>query len=297
MLTDFLPNAISHSIADMVERVGPSVVQVRRRGQGGGAGVIWTTDGRIITNHHVVSHGGPVEVLLTDGRTFEAQVTHRNPTLDLATLKVDATDLPAAPVGASTHLRIGELVFAIGHPWGQRGVVTAGIVSGLGEVGIPGGDDHRAQYIRADVGLAPGNSGGPLLDATGNVVGINAMIFGGDMAVAIPSHVATAWVAGQPSRRTFLGVAIQPVQLPKSRRGRAAGLRVVEVKPGGPAALAGLQPDDVLLDIDGQVLDHPDALLDAVDGRDGNGAVHLHVLRRGALLSLDLTPAVQDLAS
>jgi serine protease Do len=137
--------------------------------------------------------------------------------------------------------------------------------------------------------------------AHGHVVGINAMIFGGDMGVAIPSHVASAWLAGPPSRRTYLGVAIQPVRLQGPARrgpwaGQGAALRVVEVKPGGPAALAGIQPDDVLLELDGQPLYHPDVLLDAIDEHTGEGPVQLRVLRRGALLAVGVTPGVAEAA-
>ncbi|HMA33963.1 MAG TPA: trypsin-like peptidase domain-containing protein, partial [Chloroflexia bacterium] len=239
--------------------------------------------------------GGPIHVLLTDGRTLDAEVVNRNPTLDLALLKVPETQLPAALVGDSSRLRIGELVFAVGHPWGQRGVVTAGIVSGLGSVRPPGGE-QSAQYIRSDVRLAPGNSGGPLLNAAGEVIGINAMIFGGDLGVAIPSHVATTWVAGLPSRRAVLGVGVRPAQLRQVPRdgiwaGRTAGLLVAEVKAGGPADRAGLLRGDVLLDVDGRPVADPDALLDALAAGAANDAVRLHALRRGAVLTVDVSLA------
>ena len=122
----------------------------------------------------------------------------RNPKLDLALLETEARDLPDAVFGDSARLRVGELVLAIGHPWGQPWVVTAGIISALGEVEMS--KNRYASYIRSDVRLAPGNSGGPLLNANAEVVGINAMIFGGDLAVAIPTHGAAAW----------LELAIQP---------------------------------------------------------------------------------------
>ncbi len=209
-----LSGAISAAASAMVERVRPSVVLVRSGGRGAGAGVIWRSDGGIITNAHVVAHTrGEVQVILADGRELTGKVVNSNPTLDLALLEVDAKDLPAALVADSSTLRVGELVFAVGHPWGQRDYVTAGIVSGLGNIGVPH-TGRTAQYIRSDVHLAPGNSGGPLLNARGEVVGINAMVFGGDMGVAIPSHVATAWVAGPPSRRVYLGVGVRPVELP-----------------------------------------------------------------------------------
>src|SRR3954463_10256994 len=137
--TFFISEAVSNEIADMIERVGPSVVQVQSGGRGIGAGGIWRSDGGIITNHHVVEGGhGPVRVALPDGRSFDAKVVNSNPTLDLALLQVDAKDLPAAPVADSTQLRVAELVFAVGHPWGHLNVVTAGIISAVGEIPIRG---------------------------------------------------------------------------------------------------------------------------------------------------------------
>ncbi|MGH2523511.1 MAG: S1C family serine protease [Anaerolineales bacterium] len=199
-----LLDAIGPAITNLIDRVRPSVVQIHTRGRGAGAGVIWRSEGGILTNYHVVAHAGAkVQVVLSNGRQFDATITNTHPPLDLAMLRVETKNLPAAPVGDSSRLRVGELVFALGHPFGQPGVVTAGIVSGLGTIRVPHAD-QPASYIRSDVVLAPGNSGGPLLDAEGAVIGINAMILGGDLAVAIPSHVASEWVAGQPSHRLYL---------------------------------------------------------------------------------------------
>jgi len=284
--------AFSEAMIELVERVKPSVVQVRSKGRGGGAGVIWRTDdGAVVTNHHVVGNNrSGLEVVLPDGRTFEAEVTQSNATLDLALLKIKADDLPAAPVADSTHLRVGELVFAVGHPWGMRGVVTSGIVSALGNVTIPGSNGREAQYIRSDVVLAPGNSGGPLLNAAGEVVGINAMIFGGDLAVAIPSHVATTWVAGVPSRRAYLGVSIQPVELPEHLRqqGRKTGLLVVATERNGPAEKSGLMVGDILLDVAEKPLLNSDALLDALAVSTASSSIQLGVLRGGNLVGVQI---------
>src|SRR5215211_5851135 len=241
-----LPDNVSPAIADLIDHVRPSVVQVRSGGRGTGTGVIWRANGAILTNDHVVAHAnGRIEVLLTDGRTLPATVGARNADLDLALLEVAAEDLPAAAVGDSSQLRVGQ-------PW----VVTAGIVSGLGEVPVRGAseagtaNERMAQYVRSDVRLAPGNSGGPLLNARGEVVGINAMIFGGDLAAAIPSHVASEWTV-EPSRgRTYLGASVQPAPFPPAnRRGawtnRELALLVTEVAPGGPADGANLRTGDL----------------------------------------------------
>ena len=179
--------------AALIARVRPSIVRVHGRGPAGASGVIWRP-GAVLTNHHVVAGtGGAVRVALADGRACAARIVRANPRLDLALIEVEADGLRPAPIGDASRLRLGELVFAVGHPWGQPWVVTTGIVSGLGPVRLPG-REAAAGLIRSDVRLAPGNSGGPLLDARGEVVGLNAMILGGDLAVAIPSDVARRWV-------------------------------------------------------------------------------------------------------
>jgi serine protease Do len=294
-----LPDTISPAITALIERARPSVVQVRSGGRGNGTGVIWRSNGAILTNDHVVAHAnGRIQVQLADGRILDASVGARNADLDLALLEVAGGDLPAAAVGDSSRLRVGELVFAVGHPWGQPWVVTAGIVSGLGEVPVRDRDggradgERKAQYVRSDVRLAPGNSGGPLLNARGEVVGINAMIFGGDLAVAIPSHVASEWTV-EPSRgRTYLGASVQPAPFPPSlRRGawasRGAALLVTQIAPGGPATRAGLRAGDMLLDAAGAPIESVEALRDALT-RHAARVVRMYLLREGAIVPIDV---------
>jgi serine protease Do len=176
------------------------------------------------------------------------------------------------------------LIYAIGHPWGRLGAVTAGIVSGLGVVRGPGG---RARYVQSDVALAPGNSGGPLLNALGEVVGINAMIFG-RLALSIPSNAASAWLVG--ARRPRMGVRILPVELlPSLRRANPetpeAGLMIAAVEGGSPAERAGLLIGDVLLGVGDGALKDPEALLDAIAG----DAVRLRVMRGGKISFVDVS--------
>jgi serine protease Do len=275
--------------ARMIEDAQRSVVQVRSSGRGIGAGVIWPGDGLVLTNHHVISgrrRRGNIRVGLHDGRTLDADVVKGDRSLDLALLRLegDHGDLPAAPVGDSDALRVGELVYAIGHPWGSVGAVSAGIVGGVGELRGPG-RGSSARYVRSDVALAPGNSGGPLLNARGEVVAINAMIFG-LMALSIPSNVAEAWVAGE--RRPRLGIGVLPVELPAFLRREAgtAGLVVAGVETGGAADRAGLLVGDVLLTIAGKPLGEAETLLDAV-ARAGD-VVSLRVMRGGKIMVMEV---------
>jgi serine protease Do len=285
-------DAVSSASTRMVERAHKSVVQVRSWGRGAGAGVTWDADGLVLTNHHVVAggrRGRKIQAVLHDGRTFDAEVVKRNQSLDLALLHIKGNtgDLPAPPVGDSARLRIGELVFAIGHPWGRLGAVTAGIVSGLGVVRGPGG---RARYIQSDVALAPGNSGGPLLNARGEVIGINAMIFG-RLALSVPSNAANAWLAGIEERRPRLGVGVLPVGLPDAlRRGDQAGdtgLAIITIERGGPAERAGLLVGDVLLGAADELVGDVESLLDVL-AHAGN-SVRLRVMRSGKISLMDVS--------
>jgi serine protease Do len=281
-------SAISSAGARMVERAQKGVVQVRQGERGAGAGVIWDEAGIVLTNHHVVAggrRGGKVRVILQDGRTFDAEVVKRGRGLDLALLRIpDLRCLAVPPVGDSDALRVGELVFAIGHPWGRLGSVTAGIVSGLGTGRGPG---RGARYIQSDVSLAPGNSGGPLLNARGEVVGINAMIYG-SLALSIPSNAASAWAAGMEGRPSRLGVGIRPVALPPTLD-REAGLMIVAVEAGDPADRSGLLVGDVLLGAGGEPIEDVESLLGALARAGGAGdKVRLRVLRGGEISFLDV---------
>jgi serine protease Do len=177
-------------IDDLVQRVLPSLVIVRGHRFGAGSGIVWDANGLILTNNHVVGRRTPV-VVLQDDLEYESRLIARDPDVDLALLSIDATSLtPLQP--ASAPPRVGEMVFAFGHPWGQRNTVTRGIVSALVTAQNRRGD--TLPVVRSDAPLAPGNSGGPLVNAKGEVVGINAMIIGGDQSVSIAASVAKDFV-------------------------------------------------------------------------------------------------------
>jgi serine protease Do len=177
-------------INDLVQQVLPSLVVVRGHRYGAGSGIIWDANGLILTNNHVVGRHTPV-VLLQDDREYEAKLVARDPDVDLALLSIDVAGLTPLKA-ASVSPRVGEMVFAFGHPWGQRNTVTRGIVSALVTAQNRRGD--KLPIVRSDAPLAPGNSGGPLVNASGEVVGINAMIVGGDQSVSIAASVATDFV-------------------------------------------------------------------------------------------------------
>jgi serine protease Do len=189
-----LSQMLAHELDALVQLVRPSLAVVRNH-HGAGAGIIVGSDGLILTNNHVLGRHAPL-VLLADDKEYEGHLVARDPEIDLALLKIAATGLEAIPFAGEKDVRIGELAFALGHPWGQRGYLTSGIVSALGKVKT-GGKHDFIPIIRADVPLAPGNSGGPLVNAAGELLGINTMIVGGDQSVAIP-----AWIA-----RQFIGQA------------------------------------------------------------------------------------------
>lgn len=254
-------NEISNSIQNLLDQILPGVVQVRSGERGIGTGVVWSADGMVITNHHVVAgeRRHQIKVQLGDGREFAAKVTDLNPQLDLARLEIPASGLAALAVGDSSRLRVGELVLAVGHPWGMPNVVTAGIVSGLGETNLPGaGRRQTAHYIRSDVRLAPGNSGGPLVDARGELIGINSMVFGGDLGVSIPSQVVLDWLATlKGTEPGYVGMGVQVTQLEvllpgANRPTKVAGLQVMNLASTGPALKAGLQVGDIILEAGGE---------------------------------------------
>lgn len=217
-------NLLTAASAAVIESISGSLVVVQSGGRGFGAGIVWDSSGLILTNQHVLQGGrawrgqtrasqagSQLQIALADGRVFPAQVVSRDPEIDLALLKIEAGGLPAVPVADSRSLRVGEFVMAIGHPWGQRGMVTAGLISGLGTAQTRG-RRGSVEIIRSDVRLAPGNSGGPLVNAAGEVIGLNTMIVGGDLGVAIPIHLVAEF-----ARRNAPGPGkVQPRQQPGS---------------------------------------------------------------------------------
>jgi serine protease Do len=268
--------------AALAERLRRATVTVRGRGPGGGSGVIWQSDGLIITNAHVAQ--GPQAIVdLWDGRTFEARVIERDPRRDLAALTIDATGLPAALIGDSRRLRVGELVLAMGNPFGVVGALSAGIVHTIG----PHEEHGQQQWVQADVRLAPGNSGGPLVDARGYVVGINSMIYGG-LALSVPSNAVERFL--RRGRRPHLGVTLQPVVVTVAGD-RLPGLLIVGIDDGSLAETSGLFIGDILVGANGQPFEHLDDLGDALSDAGAGATLSLDIVRAGRRFSCSVVLA------
>jgi len=268
---------------------------------GAGSGVIVDPSGVVLTNNHVVAGGGQVMVRLHDGREFKAFDIKTDPTTDLAVLRIKSKEpLPAARLGDSSKVEVGDWVLALGEPFGLEGTVTAGIVSAKGR-GI--GINEREDFIQTDAAINPGNSGGPLVNLDGEVIGINTAISsnnGGYQGVgyAIPTNLAK-WVGGQlvqsgTVHRAFLGVMIQPVSQSLAEQFKVKvheGVLVTQVQPDAPAAKAGLKPGDVVTEFAGRAVSSPHELQSLVEMSKANSSQPLTVLRDGKRMTLSVVCA------
>src|SRR5262250_2946250 len=262
-------DAYSQIVSGVAERLTPKVASLRvpRGGQGGGygrgeslgSGVVFTGDGFLLTNAHVVgkSTGGTAE--FSDGTSAPFRVVGADPLSDLAVLRANGSTPDPAELGEADQLKVGQLVVAVGNPLGLAGSVTAGVVSALGR-SLPARGRVIEDVIQTDAALNPGNSGGALADAEARVIGINTAVAGVGLGLAVPVNATTRKIISTLMqhgrvRRAYLGLVSAPAPLPaqlRERWGRANGLRVAEVVPGGPAARSGLRPGDLLLTAAGQ---------------------------------------------
>ncbi|HVU12563.1 MAG TPA: trypsin-like peptidase domain-containing protein [Phototrophicaceae bacterium] len=198
---------LNGALAGVLDNVAASVVQVRDESRGAGAGTIWHADGLIITNAHVVQHG-PLKVALHDGRVLNARVIARDDQRDLAALSIDARDLPTIQVGSARHLQPGQWVMAVGHPWGVTNAATEGVLIGVGhQTELPG---VHHDWIVADLHLRPGNSGGPLVDINGRMIGVNTLMTGPGVGVAVSVDSVKEFLKGA------LGSSVAETVAPKA---------------------------------------------------------------------------------
>lgn len=248
-------------LGEIADRLRRSTVLVRPDGRtGNGSGVLWSPDGLIVTNAHVAV-GPRAEISLWDGREFTAEVTTRDARRDLATLRIPAGDLIAAEAGDSSRVRPGEIVIAVGNPLGFIGALTTGVVRGVGRIRGLGSQT----WVQSDVRLAPGNSGGPLADARGRVIGINSMITA-KLALAIASKEVARFLLGESGADSpRLGVSVMPVWLPQSS-GKRLALLLAAVAPGTPASGASLLPGDILLGTEQKRFTSVHDLAEALEG-------------------------------
>ena len=256
-----------------------------------GSGVIVSTNGYVLTNHHVVEAADEIEVALADGKKLLAKVVGNDPETDLAVLRISAENLPAITFGSSDALKVGDVVLAIGNPFAVGQTVTGGIVSALGRTGL--GINTFENFIQTDAAINPGNSGGALIDAGGNLVGINTAIFsrsGGSMGIGFAIPVSTAKmvleqiVKNGSVTRGWIGVELReltPADAEAFKLGAARGALIAVVLRDGPADKAGVRPGDVVTEIQGKPVVDPTAMLNLVAALPPGAPAKVKVRRQG----------------
>jgi S1-C subfamily serine protease len=302
---DTLLDVYSKAVVSAAERVGPAVAHLEvahsRRGRserrGAGSGFVFTPDGLIVTNSHVVHGASAVRANFADGTSYDADLIGDDPDTDLAVIRIGASGLATATLGSSRGLRVGQLAIAIGNPYGFQHTVTAGVVSALGRSLRALTGRLVDDVIQTDAALNPGNSGGPLVDSRGEVIGVNTAIIPMAQGICFATAIDTAkWVVTQllqngKVRRSFLGFAGANIALARRTVRHHAlaaerAVRVESLEPGGPAERAGLEPGDVIVVYDGQPVQGIDDLHRLLTADRIGKSTRVSVLRRGRLLEL-----------
>src|ERR1700761_5293028 len=298
-------DAYSTIVAGVAESLTPKVASVRvpkRAGESLGSAVVFTADGFLLTNAHVVGHSPGGTAAFSDGTTTPFQVVGADPLSDLAVLRASGDTPDPAELGEADDLVVGQLVVAVGNPLGLAGTVTAGVVSALGRsmpAGGRGGTRLIEDVIQTDAALNPGNSGGALADADAKVIGINTAVAGVGLGMAVPVNkttrkIVTALMQDGRVRRAYLGLAMVPGPVPaawRERLGRQTGLRIAEVVAGGPANRAGLRQGDLLLTVAGQPVSVSQDLQRMMFAEAIGRPLPITVMRNGALVDVIVEPS------
>jgi S1-C subfamily serine protease len=304
-----LLDAYSQAVTAAVARVAPAVAHVRvekasgPRGarEGAGSGFLITPDGYLVTNSHVAGGASAIEVTLPDGRTAAAEIVGDDPDSDLAVLKVGAGDLAWARFGDSSAVRVGQIAIAIGSPYGFQHTVTAGIVSALGRSMRARTGRMLDNILQTDASLNPGNSGGPLTDSRGTVIGVNTAVILPAQGICFAIGASTAervailLIREGRVRRAYLGIGGQTLELPRRivrhfDLARGSGVRIESVEKGSPAAESDLARGDVIVALDGTPIATIDDLQRMLVGDAIGRRVEMRVVRRDRVLSLAVTP-------
>jgi S1-C subfamily serine protease len=282
-------------MAATVEVAGASVVRVEARRRLPASGIVWSSDGVIVTAHHVVERDDNIGVGLPNAETVSATLVGRDPTTDLAVLRAQATDLTPPTWAEPEDLRVGHLVLGLGRP-GRTVQATLGIVSALGESWRTPAGGRIEPYLQTDLVMYPGFSGGPLVDVAGRVLGLNTSALLRGISLSVPTStlrqvVETLLTHGRV-RRGYLGVGAQPVRLPgglAEELGQETGLLLVSVEPEGPAGSAGLTLGDTIVALDGQPVRHMDELLALLGGDRVGVSVPIRIVRGGQAQEVTVT--------
>ncbi len=310
-----LLDAYSAAVIQAAEKIGPSVVNIEiTRGannesrarfpgpnelHGSGSGFVFTPDGFILTNSHVVHHAKKIEVALSDGRRLAARLAGDDPDTDLAVIRIDTPNLLAAEVGDSNAIRVGQMVIAVGNPYGFQCTVTAGVVSALGRSLRSNAGRLIDNVIQTDAALNPGNSGGPLVDSRGAVIGVNTAVILPAQGICFAIGINTAkYVAGLlirhgKIRRSYLGVGGQNISIPRHlvRQFRApSGVLVLSVEKKSPAERAGLADGDLIIGFDEKPITSVDELHRNLTEEKIGVRIELTIIRRSERMALSVVP-------
>jgi len=305
--TDLL-DAYSRAVTAAVDRVSPAVVKIdvqdeRSRG-GSGSGFVFTPDGLVLTNSHVVHGAKRITLTFLDGITASAVLIGDDPDTDIAVLRTEHLLTPTAVLGSSNDLRVGQLAIAVGNPFGFQFTVTAGVVSALGRSMQASSGRMMEEIIQTDAALNPGNSGGPLVDSTGRVIGVNTATIMGAQGLCFAIGIDTAkYIASQilqhgHVRRSWIGIAVQNVPLPRRivyeyKLVADTGVMATSVDPDGPAARAGMRDGDIVLGFAGETISAINELHKALTAERVGQPQPVLALRGVSLVDLTITPAAR----